>query len=246
DPRRLSSSDRLPDDPRTAVQDLSAGRRHAFVRGLRLFDCAPVLIDAAEVFPALNGHTDPYSIPTGTAAAYTWQAALESAILEHGHILTLEETMTSAEVDLGALDLDSEGARCLAQLKVVGLPVAGYDITGPLGLPTVLVHHAGAPSGCAGGLNLETAATKALVQTLLRYQARNNDEIAYLPPPVPDIRPEVLSRSNPARPPRNTDIGSLIGTLHRNGRSPVAVPLDHDVAVHAVMPYVVRVVLSHG
>jgi hypothetical protein len=35
---------------------------------------------------------------------------------------------------------------------------------------------------------------------------------------------------------------AAIAALHRFGTVPVAVPLDHDPAVHDVLPFVVRVV----
>ncbi|MBF8184154.1 hypothetical protein ITP53_00005, partial [Nonomuraea sp. K274] len=57
------------------------------------------------------------------------------------------------------------------------------------------------------------------------------------PPVPPELRGD---HPAPARP--GTAVDELATRLARLGHRPLVVPLDHDPAVHAVLPFVVQVV----
>jgi len=253
DPRRLVTSDGrapagLDDDPDRALSALKAGRSVSFARGYGLHDHQASLVDAARVFPALRGTVPPALPPPGVAAGYSWREAVEKGLIGQCRRLTISDMNAATEpfsqLDLADAPLDGRGDRYRSMLETIGEPVTVYDVTGPLGVPTVLCHLGATPAACASGLSLGDALADALEQVLLQYQARSNSQPGYAPPRSPRI-PDRL-RGSVRRAFRTTpplDVAALTAALER-GHRPVAVPLDHDPEVNTIMPYTVHVVLT--
>jgi hypothetical protein len=253
DPRRLRTAESGPvdrqADPDELLSALRSGELTGFVRGYGPADGTVHLVDAARVFPALHAPAWPYAPPPGVAAAYDWNAAVVDGLLGQCRRLTMDAAMVSASpfprVDLAGTALDARGERYRALLAAIGEPVAVYDVTGTIGVPTMVCYLGPVPAGCASSLSPAGAVAEALEQALLHHQSRYNDQPEYAPPPprgLPrHLRGETMcALSGPALH-NGTD---LARALARHGHRPVAVPLDHDAGVSALMPYVVRVVIA--
>lgn len=250
DPRNLVTVDgrALPPD---ALRALRTGQSRGFVRGYGCTDLDPVLVDARDAFPALSATTGPYVSPPGVSAAYSWEDALVQGLIAHCRGLTLNEAVESAlpfpRITPSHIPLDADGERSLQMLEAIGRPLAVYDITASLGVPTVMSYLGTAPAACAAGLTLASALARTLEETVLCYQASLKDRPVFGPPPLPSL--PRTSRGEMGRSP-NTDLqldqADLVQILQRRGLDPVAVPLDHDPAVHAIMPYIVHVVLHEA
>lgn len=253
DPRRLRTGEDGPitrcTDPDEMLSALRSGELTGFVRGYGPVDGTVHLVDVARVFPALHAPACPYVPPAGVAAAYDWDEAVVSGMLDQCLRLTLGDATASAtpfpRVDFAGAALDARGERYRALLAAIGDPVTVFDITGAIGVPTVVCYLGSVPAGRASSLSAAGAVTDALEQVLLHHQSRHNGQPDYAPPPVRGI-PRHL---------RGDTVGALSGValrdgadladaLVKQGHRPVAVPLDHDPEVSALMPYVVRVVID--
>ncbi|KIH98114.1 hypothetical protein LP52_15660 [Streptomonospora alba] len=262
DPRRLLSPEGSPlcagdGDPRAAVAALRTHRAAGRVWAYGLVDGSASLVDAARVFSALGRGASPppmqaddtaSSLPPGTAAAYSWSEAVEAGLLAQCHRRTLADIAGSAapfpRLDPAAADLDEGGDYCRALLGAVDDAVACHDVTGPLGVPTVVCLLGGAPAASASGLTIADALGSALEKTLLAYQARRNGRCEYAPA-VPHLPARLRCDSTrPAAPGPRLSGADLAAALAERGHWPAAVPLDHDAEVNRVMPFTVRVVLD--
>ncbi|MBO3752457.1 YcaO-like family protein [Streptosporangiaceae bacterium NEAU-GS5] len=249
DPRRLGFD--RPADPGESLAGLRDGRLTGLVEGYDLIDGDPHLVDAVRVFPALRAQAGPYAPPPGVAAGYSWREAVTRGLLGHCLRLTMDEAMGAAapfaRVDHMAAALDARGERYRALLGVTGEPITVYDVMGTLGVPTMIGYIGGEAAGCAAGLSAADALTETFEQMLLRRQARENGPRAYALPPVRAIPDHLRTRTiRPLRQRAVRDETALAAILAGRGHRPIAVPLDHDPEVNAVMPYIVHVVIGNA
>lgn len=262
-------------DPDALLADLRTGRISGFVLGHRLADGGTRAVAADVAFPALAGTAraggrTPTRTPgitaglapemaaevtagatAGIAAGYSWQEAVDVALAEQAGRLALADlahrTTPLPRFDLDSGSLPPRGERYRSMLQATGEAVTCYDLTGPSGIPAAMSYLGDTPVGYAGGSSAAEAVTGALEQALLHYQARQNNQPAYAPPVPPGIPPGLRGSAIRRLPDDfRTDSASLVSALVRRGLSPVAVPLDHDREVHSIMPYTVRVVLTHA
>ena len=133
-------------------------------------------------------------------------------------------------------------------LATTGQTVTIYDVTGPLGVPTMVGYLGSDAAGCGSSLSRVDAVADTLEELLLYHQALSNGEREYAPPAAPSIPPDMRGTGEvpivPAVVPDPT-AATVIATLVAHGHHPVAVPLDHDGGVNAIMPFTVHVALSH-
>ncbi|GGS80308.1 hypothetical protein DYH53_26700 [Klebsiella pneumoniae subsp. pneumoniae] len=202
------------------------GHVHAY----DLVDHTARLVPAETVFGASRG----------AAAAYSWDEAVAAGLTAHAAALTLDGIAHVTE-PFGRVDLTEAPEYCLAMIRALGEKPAVYDVTGPLGAPTVVGTLSGGATACGAALTIEAAVAACLRDLLLVRQAEINDQPVYAPapcaPPSPALQGDHLA---PRRP--GTDVPTLVARLAEQGRRPLAVPLDHDPAVHAALPFVVQVV----
>ncbi|MFE4668826.1 hypothetical protein ACFRI7_36710 [Streptomyces sp. NPDC056716] len=271
DPRRLLAADGTPllrpddaldADPRRAAAALSAGN----LRGYELD--AP---DRHRLVPAATVHSAP-----ARAAGYDWAEALGTALAVHAcHRATAAATTHSDagpfdagpfdRIDPESIDLDPAGAACREHLaRRTGLPEV-YDLNGDMGLTvlafcegTETVAHAAGPDV---GTALGTGLLRVLLRRQLRAEGRSSPDPARLPR-LPAVRrgsgaahrPQALPTAAPApadpwtvaAAPAPVDPRTVAARLRQRGTVAVAVPLDHDPAVVAVLPYLVTVVLLNA
>jgi len=208
--------------------------RDEFVTGYSLDGLSPVPVPAKVAFPVLAGS---HSL-VGVAAGYSWEEAVTTGLADHCRSLTIAAVdRARGRIDLAAAPLDAAGARYRSMLAAIGLPVTVYDITH--NLPTFVAHVDNVPAGCATALTATDALTETLSQAILTYQARENGETVYAPPPPPAM--PVVDTVVPL--PTSVDLATAAATLTKQGHRPVAVPLDHDPEAAKIMPHMVRVVL---
>lgn len=221
------------------------------VRGLRLLDGTPRDVPARQAFPALDGAVRTWPV-LGAAAGYSWEHAVEKALLDHCRALavaalhTVREPLPSLALD--DMELDPLGDRYRALLHATGDPVTVLDLGGLLGVPGVLVRSGprGTVGVCATGTSIGAALRDALEQSLLGYQSRRHAEPAYAPPTLGPLPPHLHGplRRRPDDAPLTLD--RLAAAVAATGHDPVVVPLDHDPEVTRRMPNLLQVVLADG
>jgi ribosomal protein S12 methylthiotransferase accessory factor YcaO len=194
----------------------------------------------------------PFVRPTGVGVGYDWDEAVTAGLVGQCRQLTVRQLAAAGtpfpRVDVDGAALDARGERYRALLAATGQPVRIYDVTGPLGVPTMIGYLGSEAAGCASSLSGVDAVVDTLEELLLYHQARSTGQHVYAPPPAPSIRSHLRgSGEAPAarRPAPDPTAATVIAALVAHGHRPVAVPLDHDREVNAVMPYTVHVVLSN-
>ncbi|SCL44840.1 YcaO-like family protein [Micromonospora citrea] len=250
DPRRLIGTDHKPIfagdlDPDLALRDVRVRTGH--LPGVALTDGRIRLVPVSRAFPALHAVDRAEAVSPGTASAYGWQEAVTTGVLAQVRRLTLDEMVTagrpSPRLDLDAVALDPVGERYRTILAATGERVTAHDITGTLSVPTVLCQVGRAAQGCASGLSIAGALRDALAEAVVSYQSVLHGQPAYAPPPIP-------APSSSSEPERRwlgadpLDLDAIVAALAAQGWQPVAVPLDHDPEVSAVMPHTVHVVVT--
>jgi len=192
-------------------------------------------LDATAVFAG--------SRPVGLASGFSWADAVQAGLLDHCRSHTVTEALSGvqafAHVDVAGVDLDEDGATYRKLLELAGVDVEVYDITGVLGVPTVAFRTAMGFVAHTNGTDRSEALRAGLELVLLDHQSRLHGELAYAPPPVPQL--SLTGAGTPATAPLMPVAGPA-AALAAAGRRPFAVPLDHDAALWEILP-VVRVVL---
>lgn len=208
-----------------------AGRR---LWGCRLADGRPRLVAATAVFDADM---------TGVAARYDWAGAVSAGLFDHCARLTAASvTGAVGLLDPYALRPDDEALAYLEMLAVLGVAPRVYDVTGPLRVPTLAFVARGRTIAYVSAPQPADALADGLRAVLLDEQSSRAGQPEYAPPPV-----RQLSLDTPdvgfATPPDGCTVAQVVSALVAAGLDPVVVPLDHDPAVHDVLPYVARVVM---
>ncbi|WP_329462006.1 hypothetical protein [Streptomyces sp. NBC_01431] len=225
-----------------AVRSAAATTLTDGVTGVRLVDGANLTVPAAQVFvPA--GDAEAGVLPVGTAGAATWAAAVEQGLLDHvlrgapaGAARKSADRRTTAQ-----LDLTAGSQRFLELLAASGKALTAYAVDAPAGVhlyafqlgadPAALVEH-------GAGFTAAEAVEAGLGRLLLAWQADNAGQPEYAPAPAVNLRTSAAdTRADALRH------APFVEALHTAGAVAVAVPLDGDPAVQAVLPYLVRVVL---
>jgi hypothetical protein len=148
------------------------------------------------------------------------------------------------KVDLRA-EANGRAGRYLSLLGLVGVPADVYDISGVAGIPAFACCSRGETIAYTTAVHRSAALTEALGLLLLAYQSRANGQRELRPGPVPQLPASVLGTEAPTSPqPVGTagDTTALAAAVRRMGRVPVVVPLGHDPAMSAVMPFTAHVV----
>ncbi|MGH3693809.1 MAG: TOMM precursor leader peptide-binding protein [Pseudonocardiaceae bacterium] len=242
-------------DERRLVHDNGQG---AQVWGYDLAEDQPRKITAASVFPTLRGLAPSLHSAPWLASGFSWAEALATALNAVCQQLTVSALDLDGEpfplIDLDAGVLDEQGARYVQILRTWDVPVAVYEVTGALQVPTFAfcaAEAAASPPTVAyqSGVDVPGALRRGLEQTVASVQARVNHQPDYAPPDVTDlphrvrgVRPTMLHPSSPGDWVHQQQ--RLSAALVRQGYRVVVVPLDHDPALAAVLPYLVNLVVE--
>nr|AID54691.1 thiazole synthase [Streptomyces sp. NRRL WC-3908] len=187
---------------------------------------------------------DVFTSGPGVTAALDWTGAVTEAVAQQCAWLAVEDVRAGAAepvlLDVAGASLDEAGRRHLDMLRPAGGEVTAADIGTALGVPVLAWWQGARPVGVTCGPG---AVTDGLELVLLDRQSELTGESAYAPQPVPGLGAPPRGTDGAAVP-ADADLPALVEALASRGRSPVVVPLDHDPAVHEVLPNVVRVVLA--
>lgn len=140
-------------------------------------------------------------------------------------------------------DALAAGERRLLDLLIASRgSVEVADIGEALGVPVLAWWQGGRPAAATCGA---AAVAEGLRAVLLNRQAVMTGESAYAPARWARLGAPVAGDGSaelpvPAGPER------MVGALRSRGARPLVVPLDHDPAVHEVLPFVVRVIIADG
>ncbi|WP_260636862.1 hypothetical protein [Streptomyces angustmyceticus] len=182
----------------------------------------------------------------GVAARLGWDEAVADGLAQHCVRLALGDVARGRSrprpVRLRPDALAAGERRLLDLLVAARGSVEVADIGEALGVPVLAWWQGGRPAAVTCG---KSAVAEGLRAVLLDRQAVMTDEPAYAParwarPGVPVAGGESAELPVPAGPTR------MVEALRSRGARPLVVPLDHDPAVHEVLPFVVRVVLADG
>jgi hypothetical protein len=168
------------------------------------------------------------------AAGYTWAEAVSAGLLDACARLTASHPGPPRRLDPHALGPDAEALAYLRMIDILGLPLAVYDITGPLRAPTLAFHVGERTIAVVSALRATDALSDGLRAAVLDAQ---------LGRPAATESLDVAGAPD-GEPPRPCTEGELIDAVVAGGRDPLVVPLDHDPEVHRIMPYLARVVMA--
>ncbi len=227
------------------------------VWGYELTRNQPRLVPAASVFPTLRGLVPSAATAPWIASGFSWAEALAKALVSVCQTLTVAELDSGGgpfpRVDLEAVPLDEQGARYWRILQATGVPVAAYEVTGALEVPSFAFCVGDHTVAWSTEVDARDALRVGLEQTLAYEQARANNQPAYAPGKVFDL-PQRSRGSQVTAPQVNPAINGSAGwsdrqrwltdALARHGQRVVAVPLDHDPAVTDILPYIVNLVVE--
>ncbi|MFF5403037.1 hypothetical protein ACFY8K_02725 [Streptomyces misionensis] len=205
--------------------------------GLDLVTGALRRVPVRDAHPAPDGGV-PYRPPVGAAAGLTWAHAVEAGLAQHCEEL-LSQRLADRTTRVPRLPLPADeapgAAHPLSLLRALGEPVA-HDLSALLSVPACGIRLGSRTALAVGATRAEamrTAAERALLAQRLPAGA------------VPAITPEQERPAEFFPNPRGTaGRPRLAEALRAQGRTPVAVLLDHDPQAVVVLPYVVQVILA--
>ncbi|MGW7573370.1 hypothetical protein [Streptomyces sp. NPDC054765] len=180
----------------------------------------------------------------GVAARLSWDAAVADGLAQHCAGLALRDVAQGRarprHVPLKPDALAPGARRLLDLLHASRGSVEVADIGEALGVPVLAWWQGGRPAAATCG---QEAVVEGLRAVLLDRQSAMTDEPAYAPARLGQLGTLVPSDEGaelpaPAGPER------MVEALRSRGARPLVVPLDHDPAVHALLPFLVRVVLA--
>ncbi|MEU3405030.1 hypothetical protein ABZ766_13970 [Streptomyces sp. NPDC006670] len=231
-----------------AVRGGGAGAGSA--TGISLTDGSAVPVPVDEVFAPSPGPSA--VLPPGTAGAVSWTEAVEQGLLSHVLSLTPAEPPagTTDPLPFEELKLSATAGRFLDLLRASGEEVTARTVPAPAGVYVIAFRLGTGETGPAergAGFTQAEAVEAGLGRLLLAWQSRASGQTEYSPAATVSLRtsfgPGTAADGGPGTPGREPRHGALVAALHARGHAAVAVPLDHDPAVRAVLPHLVRVVL---
>lgn len=250
DPRRLVD----PGTHRQLTTDTAADPRPGAALGVEVDAPQRVhAVPATSAFPVLTAPST--DLPVGVGAGYDWGEALTAGLVSHARALAVSALRRTTVTTYPLVDLtkagdllDEAGQRCRRLLDERDELPDCYDATHPAGVPTFAFCRGHATICVIGGATAGAALGDGLRRVLLSAQEKINGDVGYGPspgPPLPAPRrgtlPEPVSRGREPRTP-----AQIAAELRRLGLVAVAVPLDHDPGVTAILPHLVQVVLVGG
>jgi putative thiazole-containing bacteriocin maturation protein len=237
-------------DQRRLVQANGQGMR---VWGYDLTEERPRLAAAESVFPTLRGLAPSLGSAPWLASGFSWAQAVATALALVCQQLTVAgldlEGAPFPLVDLNAGMLDEQGARYAAILRTWNVPVAVYEVTGPLGVPSFAFCVGNETVAYHTGVDMRDILRRGLEQTVAYQQALTNHQPDYAPPDVVNL-PQGARGVWPTQL-QLSGAGDwvyqqhqLCDALMKHGNRVLVVPLDHDPAVTDVLPYIVNLVVE--
>ncbi|MGE7387793.1 hypothetical protein ACQKM2_20160 [Streptomyces sp. NPDC004126] len=233
-----------------AVRGGAAGTGTGTATGISLADGAAVPVPVDEVFEPSPGPSA--VLPVGTAGAAGWNEAVEQGLLAHVLSLTPAEPPagTTGLLPFEELELSAAAGRFLDLLRASGEEVAARTVPAPAGVHVIAFRLGTGGTGPAergAGFTEAEAVEAGLGRLLLAWQSRASGQAEYSPSTTVSLRtsfgPGTAAGGDPGTRGREPRHGALVAALRTLGHAAVAVPLDHDPALRAVLPHLVRVVL---
>jgi len=211
------------------------------------------LVPAPLVYPTVCGRFPSEETAPGLASGHSYAEALSRALLAYCKYLTItaiEIAQTPfAQINLAKLPLSAEGARYRHLLELSEVPLAIYDVTGPLQIPTYAFCSGGMTLTYSSHLDILEAIHDGLEQVLQHYQSVTNHQPEYALAATPHL-PLALRGTEfvvpnymaPADWPKRQS--HLQHILHAHGWQIFVIPLSSDPVLTAILPYIVRVLLA--
>lgn len=202
-------------------------------------------VAAADAFPCL-AETAAVRADSAVASGTDWDSAVAAGLREICRQEAISAIGTQDHqvpvVDLRCVAQDEIASRLLALLRVIEMPVCVYDVTSGLGMPSFAFCSGEETVAYTTAEDPVDALRAGLTSLVLAHQSRIYGQPEYAPAPVPPLPANL--RGSATVVPRAVSPDLPLAALAAAGHRPAAVPLDHDPAVHAISPYLVRVVIA--
>jgi len=243
-----------------------AARQHAMWQACRSYAAKTlVALEHTDAAPAGRARRWAYDLHRDTAlllpaghdfgvAAYgqSWAEAVCRALFEHCQRLTLSEAVEARQpfprLAIDAAALPPEDRAYLHMLSAWRVPLAVYDLTGLLQIPTLALCAEHSTLAYVTHSDPGEALRAGLELAVRHYQSAQAAQPEYAPPhaaPLPDgLRGDLQAPARPPAPPTwELRLDQICGRLQAQGWRACALPLDQDRALHQILPYLVAVVL---
>lgn len=208
------------------------------------------LIPAAQIFPA--GNQQDAASYLGVSAGLSWAEACARALLAHALHLTLQDVLLGEtryeEIALHMQILDFQGKHLFNLIKQAGVSLHIYSVHNAFQVPTLafccenktLVYHT--------HFDAAQALNGGLIRVVQYLQARQEGQPLYALPAVPQLSLSAGAEfgplpTGPAVNGWQEGLDWLLKTLQCQHWHALAFPLDHDPALCAILPFLVRVLL---
>lgn len=214
-------------------------------RGARLISEAQALVSDDDLQRML-----PTSLGLGTGL--NWAEACSRALLHHALDLTLQEVVLGevyyAEVGLHTLAMDAQGKHLHTLAEQAGKPLRVYHVTGTLQIPTLAFCVEDETLVYTTHFDVVQALNEGLERVAQHIQSCQEEQPIYALPAVPQLSHAVrgdpgLLLTGPALRGWQEGLAWLIASFHRQHWRMLAVPLEHDAALSALLPFLVRLLL---
>lgn len=193
-------------------------------------------------------------VPTslGVSAGLSWAEACARALLDHALALTVQEVSLGearyAEIAPNTLGMDPRGKHLYTFVEQTGKQLRVYHVTSALQIPTLAFCIENETLVYTTHFDVAQALNEGLERVVQQAQSRQAEQPVYALPAVPQLTHAARGdlSSFPANPaPRGWQEGLdwLIAAFHRQHWCMLAVLLDHDTALSALIPFLVRLLL---
>ncbi|HVU71012.1 MAG TPA: TOMM precursor leader peptide-binding protein [Ktedonobacteraceae bacterium] len=219
--------------------------RWTWASDLHTQEAVLVPADLAFALPGAEGR--------GLAAGQSWDEALCLALLDRCNELTVRHLLDARQeysrVDLERAILTPMGVHLFHLLKAAGGPLAVYDVTGALGVPTFATCCSGRVVAYSTHCDTAQALALGLECAVQHYQSEQFQQSDYALTPLADL-PARLRGTRLSTPHTvmaeawSARLAWLLQRLQENGLRAFAVPLNHDPALARALPFIVRVLVS--
>jgi putative thiazole-containing bacteriocin maturation protein len=237
---------RLVDQRRLLVD---AGRKEALAYDL--YSKQVRRVPAADAYPALNPQGEPSAL-LGVGAGLSWAEACARGALDHCLAVTLQDIRQGAarcvEAPIDAQVLDMETKHLHTLVEHTGAPLHIYQVTGSLGVPALAFCVGDETVTYVAHFDRTEALHEGLERVVQRFQSLHEEQPDYALPavvPLPAADTDVIEAPLgwPALQGWQEGLGWLVKRLDHAGWRLAAVPLDHDPALTAVLPFLVHMLL---
>jgi putative thiazole-containing bacteriocin maturation protein len=209
------------------------------------------LLPATQAYPIADlAPTSPF--PPGVSAGLSWAEACARGLLDHCLAFTFQEFLEGkvcrTELSLDESMFDAQGKYLHTLVKQSGQLLHISTVNGTLQVPTLAFCIGNETVVYTAHFDMTQALNEGLACIVQHLQARQEEQPEYALPATPYLSPAL--RGVPGLPSAGSAFAGwqegldwLVEVFHRQHWRVLALPLDHDPALTAILPFLVRILL---